>query len=113
MNLSATPSYPRKLSVFVSSLIMLLATWVSFSPAADRTVSRGTAVAQACVVCHGPDGQSTGAIPSLRSMSAQKLRAAMLAYRTGERSGTVMNRLARGLEDDDIEAVATYFSTRR
>jgi cytochrome subunit of sulfide dehydrogenase len=103
----------RELVACWSSLTVLLVTLMSRAVAAEGTAPRGMAVAQACVVCHGPDGQSTGAIPSLRGISTQKLRAAMLAYRTGERSGTVMNRLARGLDDADIEAVATYFSTRR
>lgn len=82
-------------------------------PATGETISRGIAVAQTCIVCHGPDGLSTGAIPSLSGMPAQQLRTAMVAYRTGERSGTVMNRLARGLADEDIEAVARYFATLR
>jgi len=103
----------RQLSVCLPSLILLLTIWVSHSSAANETVSRGAAVAYACMICHGPDGQSTGAIPSLKAMPAQTLRETMLAYRNGERSGTVMNRLARGLDDADIEAVATYFSTRR
>lgn len=94
-------------------LLMICTTWTALAHASDRAIPRGMAVAHTCVVCHGPQGQSTGAIPSLRGMSALQLRTAMFAYRTGERAGTVMNRLARGLADEDIEAVAQYFSTLR
>ncbi len=94
-------------------LCMIFTTWTALAHATDRAIPRGTAVAHTCVICHGPQGQSTGAIPSLRGMSAQQLRTTMFAYRTGERTGTVMNRLARGLADEDIEAVAQYFSTLR
>jgi cytochrome c553 len=88
-----------------------LSAQLTVAHADEVTTSRGRAIAQACVVCHGPDGQSSGAIPSLKGISAQQLRTAMLAFRTGERTGTVMNRLARGLDEDDIEAVSQYFSS--
>ena len=72
----------------------------------------GAAIANACATCHGPDGQSQGVIPSINSLSKENFVAAMRAFRTGERQGTVMNRIAKGLDETDIEAVAAYWSRR-
>jgi cytochrome c553 len=72
--------------------------------------TRGVAWAQACAACHGPDGRSQGAIPALDTLSLEDFRTAMRAFRTEERQGTVMNQIAKGLSEADIEAVATYFA---
>ena len=75
--------------------------------------TRGAAWAQACAACHGPDGRSQGAIPALDRLSAEEFRAAMRAFRTEERQGTVMNQITRGLSEADVEAVTTYFAAMR
>jgi cytochrome c553 len=59
------------------------------------------------------DGQSQGAIPSLDALSAADAIAALQAFRAATRKGTVMLRIAKGLDDADITAVATYFATLR
>ena len=81
--------------------------------AADAVAVRGTALANACAACHGPDGRSQGAIPALDALSAEDFVAALKAFRTEARKGTVMNRIAKGLDDGDIAAVAAYFATLR
>jgi cytochrome subunit of sulfide dehydrogenase len=85
---------------------------LSFSNAADLTVQRGAALANACAACHGPEGRSTGMIPSLRNLSPNALHGALRAYRSGERTGTVMNRLTQGLDDADIDAITAHFAAK-
>lgn len=80
---------------------------------ADALTARGTGLAHACAPCHGPDGRSQGAIPSLDGLSAAETIAALRAFRAATRQGTVMLYIARGLDDADIIAVATYFATLR
>ena len=81
--------------------------------AADPVASRGTALANACAACHGPPGRSQGAIPSIDALSAEDFRAALQAFRADTRKGTVMNRIAKGLDDADIDVMAIYFATLR
>jgi cytochrome c553 len=85
-----------------------------FLPAAvaDQSAARGAALANACATCHGPDGRSQGAIPAINSLSKESLLTAMRAFQTGERQGTVMNRIAKGLDEADVEAVATYLAVQ-
>jgi cytochrome c553 len=79
--------------------------------AAEGPAARGAALAHACAACHGPDGKSQGAIPSLNTLSAADAIAALQGFRAATRQGTVMLRIAKGLDDADITAVATYFAT--
>lgn len=100
-----------------ASATMFLLLVVALAPAARTTASpadaRGAALAQACAACHGPNGHSQGAIPSIDNLSAEAAMAALRAFRTGERTGTVMNRIAKGLDDADISAVARAFASQQ
>jgi cytochrome c553 len=84
----------------------------SYSNAADPTVQRGAALANACAACHGPEGRSIGGIPSLRDLTPNALHDSLRAYRNGERTGTVMNRLTQGLDDADIDAITAHFAAK-
>jgi cytochrome subunit of sulfide dehydrogenase len=78
---------------------------------AETVSQRGAALAYACVTCHGPEGRSQGAIPSLTTLSSPDIMTALQAFRAETRPSTVMHRIAKGLDDTDITAVATYFAT--
>ncbi len=105
MRLALVLHHTQQLFVLLAGLLAAPAL-VSAAP----IPTRGVAWAQACAACHGPDGQSQGAIPALDTLSLKDFRAAMQAFRTEERQGTVMNQIAKGLSEADIEAVATYFA---
>src|SRR5215510_16452792 len=67
----------------------------SNATAAEPSTSRGAALMNACAACHGPDGQSKGAIPSIAIMSKENLVETLRAFQAGTRQGTVMNRIAK------------------
>lgn len=79
------------------------------------------AMADTCAGCHGTDGKSAGpAIPNLAGMSATYFTDAMLAFKAlpkGEthaedaRPATIMNRIAKGYSDEQIEAMGEYFAS--
>ena len=66
-------------------------------------------LAEMCGTCHGPDGRSPGSIPSLAPLSAEAVRAFLIAHRAGNVEATVMDRIARALTDAEIEALARHF----
>jgi sulfide dehydrogenase cytochrome subunit len=92
-------------------VLLSVALWFPGTGAAETVSSRGTALAQACVTCHGPEGRSQGAIPTLTTLSSTDIVTALQAFRAETRPSTVMHRIAKGLDDADITAVATYFAT--
>jgi sulfide dehydrogenase cytochrome subunit len=63
-------------------------------------------LALSCASCHGPGGRSPGAVPSLNGRTAASLADAMRAFSAGQRPATVMNRIAKGYSDAEIEALA-------
>lgn len=92
-------------------LALCLATGMGAPLAAQIADPELSVLAGTCVTCHGPDGRSPGAIPSLAGRSAGELAAAMLAARGGApETGTVMPRLMPGYSEAQIEALATWFS---
>lgn len=99
---------PRVMLILLVAFLLL-----SDAAAADQLTSRGAALMNACAACHGPDGRSQGAIPAIDAMSSERLVTALRAFRAGERQGTVMNRIAKGLDEADIEAVAAYVGAPR
>ena len=80
---------------------------------ADSAMASGPALVNACAACHGPDGRSQGAIPSIDNLSAEDFIAALKAFRADTRKGTVMNRIGKGVDDAEISAMAAYFAGRR
>jgi cytochrome subunit of sulfide dehydrogenase len=66
--------------------------------------------ASSCSGCHAPAINT--AIPSLRGLAADQIGAAMLAFRSGQRSATVMDRIARGFSEQEIAAIAAWLGQR-
>jgi sulfide dehydrogenase cytochrome subunit len=102
----------RVLSVLL--LVLSVALWRHpTGAAANGEIARGVALVHACAACHGPNGHSQGAIPSIETLSPEAVSAALKAFRAGTRQGTVMLQIARGLDEADINAVAAYVATLR
>jgi cytochrome subunit of sulfide dehydrogenase len=97
--------------------------WKAFSPIVVLVSFCGTAtsaaerepaaMADACASCHGPDGRSEGAIPSLAGMPAAEFVAKMEAFRTGEGEATIMDRIAPGFSPAETRRLADYFANLR
>lgn len=70
-------------------------------------------LAATCSACHTRDGADNPAIAPLDGRPATDVANAMRAFRSGERTGTVMPQLARGYTDADIDAIATWYAAQR
>jgi len=105
---------PKKASSMYFLLVMLLIAGLLplRAAAADSATARGPALVNACAACHGSDGRSQGAIPSIDNLSAEDFIAALKAFRADARKGTVMNRIAKGVDDAEISDMAAYFAGR-
>ena len=102
------------MNLLSATLVLLIAGLVLVNSAsADPAASRAAALANACAACHGPDGRSQGAIPSIDKLPAEDFTMVLKAFRAESRKGTVMNRIAKGLDDAEISAMAAYFTARQ
>ena len=75
-------------------------------------ITRGIMLSNSCAACHGTDGKSPGAIPSINGKSSQFLAQAMYDFQEGKRPATVMGWHATGYTDEEIQLIADYFSTQ-
>ena len=100
----------------VSALAVAQEPAAKAAPAAAST--EAPAVAKTvCAACHGPDGNSTiPANPSLAGQHASYLVKQLNNFKAGAdgkpalRQNAVMNGMAAPLSEDDIKALAQYFS---
>lgn len=75
---------------------------------AQAEASRAAVLASTCFACHGTDGKSPGAIPSIYGYPAEIMSSHLKAFRAGTRAATVMDRHASGYSDEEIEMIAVY-----
>lgn len=80
---------------------------------ADTEITRGAMLSNSCAACHGTDGRSPGAIPSIDGKSAEFLERTLIEFREGRRPATVMGRHASGYTDEEIRLIAEYFASQR
>ena len=94
------------------SLALAAPLYANASPAAPTLSPQDVAVlAASCANCHGPDGRSTGGMPTLRGLPASHLQQRMQAFKAGTApDATVMTRLMKGYDDTQIKALADWFS---
>jgi sulfide dehydrogenase cytochrome subunit len=64
-----------------------------------------------CAGCHGPNGHSPGTMPSIYGRTAGSIAETLRAFRADQRPATVMNRIAKGYSDGEIDAVAQEIAT--
>ena len=92
------------LSLLVGSGLLLGAAHVTAAPS-------GQAVADTCAGCHGPDGASLGpTTPSLAGTSETYMVETMKAFQSGDRTSTIMGRIAKGYSDAELESMAAVFA---
>jgi cytochrome c553 len=52
-------------------------------------------------------------VPRLSGRAAAEIVAQMQAFKSGQRPATVMDRIAKGLTDAEIEAIAAWYAQQR
>lgn len=97
-------------SLLMTGLIILLVLPVT---AQAEKLSRGAVLSISCAGCHGTDGRSPGAIPSITGKSAGFIDKALKEFRSGKVPSTVMGRHAKGYTDEEIKFIAEYFANKQ
>lgn len=91
-------------------LSLLLTTSVWADDAYARLSIHTHVLASSCAACHGTNGNSVGGTPVLAGLNAEHFTRQMHAFKSGERSSTVMHHHARGLTEQEIIELADHFS---
>lgn len=81
---------------------------------ADTSALRTRSLVAQCAQCHGTDGRALpGAeVPGLAGMPASNFVEQMKAFRSGSRPSSVMQQLAKGFSDAQVDQLARYFASQ-
>jgi cytochrome c553 len=69
--------------------------------------------ASACSGCHAAKAGVDTAVPRLAGRAAAEIVVQMQAFKAGKRPATVMDRIAKGLTDAEIEAIAAWYAQQK
>ena len=97
---------------FVVAIVFSLALALSGPAYADAAAGQSTYSAKGCIGCHGAGGKSSvPTYPSLIGKDAAFVRKNLVEFRSGIRNSPIMNTMAAGLSDDDIDNLADYIGS--
>jgi cytochrome c553 len=92
--------------------ITLLASLLVSNAAYPANAEAGKALSAQCVGCHGTKGISpTGSFPNLAGQKVEYLTAQLKALKAKTRVAPVMNAMAVGLKDEDIDNLSAYYAS--
>ena len=97
-----------KLALLVASGFMLRGV------ASAGDMASASMLSNTCAGCHGTNGSSVGpATPNIAGMNDELFVEMMEGYAKNENPSTIMGRIARGYTDEEIKAMAGFFSTQK
>lgn len=92
-----------KLTIFLTALFLTAPACAQ--PAAPELIS-------GCAPCHGADGISRfGEAPNLAGQNGPYLLNQLRAFHSGKRAHKEMRYMSRNMTDEEMEAIAAYFSS--
>lgn len=94
---------------------LALAGALAWAPAAAADAAqtlRIRSLAATCAHCHGTEGRAIEgeAMFRLAGQDQNYILTQLLAFRTGSRPATIMHQITRGYSQEQLEALAQYFS---
>lgn len=98
------------LSFARSAHVGTIALALCFPARAEKTDT--VLAALGCLGCHAEEEEQISEPASLRRFDAKEIASVLREYREGKRSGTVMNRIAAGLTDGEIERIAAFLGKK-
>ena len=90
-----------------------MAAAIALIAAATVAWAEPPAGAVSCSGCHPASARVASPVPRLNGLDRAAIVRAMQDFRSGQRSGTVMDRIAKGFTDEEIQAIAAWYATQR
>ena len=79
-----------------------------------QDIEAGKKKAEACVACHGPNGNSTiGAFPTIAGQNARYIYLQLRDFKEGRRKNPMMSPVAAAMEKQDMHDLAAYFASQK
>lgn len=95
-----------KRRAWLGILLWLCAGATAEQPAGEAARETAAVLAASCHGCHAPGADATAGFPDLTQLSPKEIASTLRAYRSDEVGGTLMNRIAKGYTDAEIDELA-------
>jgi cytochrome subunit of sulfide dehydrogenase len=92
------------------TLTAALAFVVSLAAAQAADAPPGAA---GCSGCHAANPRVETPVPPLAGRPAADIAKETIAFKSGERKGTIMDRIAKGFSDEEIQAIAAWYESQK
>jgi cytochrome subunit of sulfide dehydrogenase len=69
--------------------------------------------ATSCSGCHSPTAADTSTPPRLVGRDPEKIVTALQEFRSGQRNGTIMDRIVKGFTPEEIQAIAAWYGAQK
>jgi sulfide dehydrogenase cytochrome subunit len=90
-----------------------LAAFLIMSSVGAASGAEAPAGAVACTGCHAAIARTETAVPPLNGRPAADIASAMAAFKSGERKGTIMDRIAKGFSEPETLAIAQWYAQQK
>ena len=91
----------------------LVVAFASVVPACAALPEPPPAGAAACSGCHAASAKVDTPVPRIAGADAAAIVKAMQEFRAGQRPATVMDRIAKGFTDEEVQAIAKWYSAQK
>ena len=93
--------------------VALLVVGAAGASAQSPDSNRARSLAAGCASCHGTNGVSVGEVESLAGKPQDDIVRKMQEFKSGARPATVMQQLAKGYTDEQIQVLAAWFAAQK
>jgi sulfide dehydrogenase cytochrome subunit len=69
--------------------------------------------AASCSGCHATSAGVNTPVPPLTGRNAAEFVAQMQAFRSGQRQATVMDKIAKGFTETEVQAIAAWYAEQK
>ena len=69
--------------------------------------------AASCSGCHAANPRVETPVPPLAGRPAADIAGQMIAFKSGQRGGTIMDRIAKGFSDAETQAIAAWYAQQK
>ena len=95
-------------------LCALLSCFAVRAQTQDAQVLYQRALAATCANCHGTNGKGVenAGMPIISQLTEKNMLVQLMAFKTGERAGTIMPQLMKGYTDEQLQIIASVLGKK-
>jgi cytochrome c553 len=94
-------------------VIAVAAIAVAVLPVAPAVPAEAPLGAASCSGCHPASAGVDSPLPRLAGRRAADIVAQMQAFRSGQQQATVMDKIAKGFSDAEVQAIAAWYAEQQ